>query len=199
MEKWLNHKAQTLSTRTLQAVRSCLNRAVKRAVAREQVKRNVVELVGLPKGRPGRLSKALTFALAQAVLDVAVASDSAPRHRGGTPRTPLGAYVVLSLLTGARTEELRALTWDEVDLEGKPEAEPPIPPHMGVWRSVRAGGDTKTRKSRRTVALPERCVAALKVNRELQDRARSRAKKRGMKGPENNLVFTTHEGTQLEG
>ena len=30
-----------------------------------------------------------------------------------------------------------------------------------VWRSVRATGDTKTRKSRRTIALPRRCATAL--------------------------------------
>jgi len=30
-----------------------------------------------------------------------------------------------------------------------------------VWRSVRRSGDTKTRKSRRTLALPARCVEAL--------------------------------------
>ncbi len=55
-------------------------------------------------------------------------------------RTRMRAYVVLSLLTGARTEELRALTWDHVDLTGEPGADPPVPPHMTVWRSVRAGG-----------------------------------------------------------
>jgi hypothetical protein len=27
-----------------------------------------------------------------------------------------------------------------------------------VWRSQRHGGDTKTAKSRRTLALPQRCV-----------------------------------------
>ena len=74
----------------------------------------------------------------------------------------MGAYVLLSLLTGARTEELRALTWTHVDLDGSPHADPPSPPHIMVWRSVRAGGDTKTRKSRRTLALPaaasRRCI-----------------------------------------
>jgi integrase len=58
--------------------------------------------------------------------------------------TSLHAYIVVSLLTGARTEELRALTWPYVDLDSDP-------PFMMVWRSVRAGGDTKTRKSRRTL------------------------------------------------
>lgn len=54
--------------------------------------------------------------------------------------TPPNAYIVVSLLTGARTEELRALTWAHVDLDGKP-------PTIMVWHSVRATGDTKTKKS----------------------------------------------------
>jgi integrase len=29
-------------------------------------------------------------------------------------------YVIVSLLTGARTEELRALTWSHVDLDADP-------------------------------------------------------------------------------
>ena len=32
----------------------------------------------------------------------------------------MGAYVLVSLLTGARTEELRALTWSHVDLDRQP-------------------------------------------------------------------------------
>ena len=63
-----------------------------------------------------------------------------------------GSVKWLSLLTGARTEELRPLTWSHVDLDGDPANG--IPPSIMVWRSVRAGGDTKTRKSRRTLGLP---------------------------------------------
>ncbi|WP_220503860.1 site-specific integrase [Microbispora sp. H13382] len=85
----------------------------------------------------------------------------------------LYAYVVVSLLTGARTEELRALTWDHVDLEGLPDATPPVPPYVAVWRSVRAGGDTKTRKSRRTLALPQRCVDVLRQHRDEHELRRS--------------------------
>ena len=61
--------------------------------------------------------------------------------------TVMRAYVIVSLLTGARTEELRALTWSHVDLDGDP-------PTVSLWRSVRAGGDTKTKKSRRTLSCP---------------------------------------------
>jgi integrase len=60
------------------------------------------------------------------------------------------AYITLSLLTGLRTEEARALRWVHVDLDGDPAARPPVPPHVAVWRSVRTHGDTKTERSRRS-------------------------------------------------
>ena len=47
-------------------------------------------------------------------------------------------------------------------------ADPAVPPHVAVWRSVRAHGDTKTEKSRRTLALPERAVEALREHRRQQ-------------------------------
>ncbi|MFC4468852.1 tyrosine recombinase XerC [Streptomyces xiangluensis] len=182
VDKWLADKAKALSTSTLQVIRSCLNRAVKRAMVRDKVKRNVVELCSVPTGQEGRPSKALTLAQAEAVLDAAA-------------ETPLHAYIVLSLLTGGRTEELRPLTWDHVDLEGAPDADPPIPPHIAVWRSVRASGDTKTRKSRRTLALPARCVEALAEQRESQDWQREKA---GEQWSEKGLVFTSAVGTELD-
>jgi hypothetical protein len=45
------------------------------------------------------------------------------------------AYVVVSLLTGAGTEELRALTWSHLDLEGDASGLPPTPPSIQLWRS----------------------------------------------------------------
>jgi integrase len=108
--------------------------------------------------------------------------------------TRLHAYIVVSLLTGARTEELRALTWDHVDLEGDRDANPPVPP-FAVWRSVRAAGDTKPRKSRRTLALPKRCVDALQQQRERQDQDRQAA---GARWREHGLVFASAVGTALD-
>lgn len=172
VDKWLADKARTLSTRTLQEVRSVLKRAITRAQARDKVKRNVVLLCEVPQGREGRPSKSLTLQQAEALLEAA--QDSS-----------LHAYVVLSLLIGARTEELRALTWSHVDLDGDP-------PNIRVWRSVRAGGETKTRKSRRTLALPQRCVDALHDHQERQARIRQVA---GNKWQDNDLVFPSLVGT----
>ena len=182
VDKWLAVKAQTLSTSTLQLLHSCLNRAVNRAMARDHVRRNVVALCSVPQGQPGRQSKALTMAQAEAIL---TAAEGRRLH----------AYIVVSLLTGARTEELRALTWDHVDLDGDPDASPPVPPHVAVWRSVRTGGDTKTRKSRRTLALPKRCVDALHELRDRQGQERTAA---GPRWHDTGLVFTTRYGTALQ-
>jgi integrase len=176
VDRWLADKARTLSTRTLREVRSVLKRSITRAQARDKVKRNVVLLVeDIPKGQEGRPSKSLTIDQADALLAAAEG-------------TPLHAYIVVSLLTGARTEELRALTWSHVDLEGEPST-------IMVWHSVRATGDTKTRKSRRTLELPQRCVSALRRHRENQDKIRTDT---SATWQDNDLVFCTLVGTELD-
>ena len=107
----------------------------------------------------------------------------------GTARSHgLYAYVVLSLLVGVRTEEARALRWDHVDLEGDPDASPPVPPHVDVWRLVRAHADTKTKKSRRSLGLPKLAVEVLREHLQRQADARLRA---GILWQDNGLVFTT--------
>jgi hypothetical protein len=40
----------------------------------------------------------------------------------GTTADWLHPYIVVSLLTGTRTEELRAMRWDHVQLDGVPDA-----------------------------------------------------------------------------
>lgn len=122
----LQHSAQTRSTRSVRDSRAALVRAITHAQARGKVSRNVASLIKAPPGRsPGRPSRALTVAQADAVLRAAA-------------KDRLHAYMMLSLLTGIRTEEARALRWDHVDLEGDPDADPPLSPSVAVWRSVRA-------------------------------------------------------------
>lgn len=180
VDRWLMGKARTLSARTVRLLHSCLNRAVKFAQARDKVKRNVVGLCEVLEGKEGRPSKALTLAQAEAILNAAEG-------------TRMYAYVVLSILIGARTEELRALVWSEVDLTGEPGTD--APPWIAVWRSVREGGDTKTRKSRRSLALPRRCVEALREHRARQDGERQAA---GARWKESDLVFASLVGTPLD-
>ncbi|MGW0802745.1 tyrosine-type recombinase/integrase [Nonomuraea sp. NPDC002799] len=180
IDRWLVGKAKVLSARTVRLLHSCLNRAVKFAQARDKVKRNVVGLCEIPEGKQGRPSKSLTLDQATALLDAAEG-------------TRLYAYVVLSLLIGARTEELRALTWREVDLIG--DLDKDIPPWIAVWRSVREGGDTKTKRSRRSLALPKRCVEALRAHKEQQRREKREA---GKRWKDHGLVFASLVGTPLD-
>lgn len=133
-------------------------------------------LVKGPQGKaPGRPSKALTVTQGLAVLKAAEADR-------------LHAYFVLSLLTGVRTEEARALRWDHVELD--------IPkPYVAVWRSVRAGGDVRTRSSRRSLAPPERAVEALTEHEDAQDKERAQAAELWQ---DTGLVFTTQLGGELD-
>ena len=121
--------AVTHSTPTLQKAHNCLTRALRHAEGRDLVRRNVSALVDTPHGRQGRPSQALTVEQAAALLEAAEESR-------------LHAYLVLCLLTGVRSQEARALTWDHVDLDTRA---------IAVWRSVRAHGDIKTNRSRRTL------------------------------------------------
>lgn len=87
------------------------------------------------------------------------------------------------------------MTWSHVDLDGRPDEDEPTPPSVQVWRSVREGGDTKTRKSRRTLALPLRGVVALRVQRDLQSQDREKASKDWQ---DLDLVFASSLGTELD-
>jgi integrase len=104
------------------------------------------------------------------------------------------SYIVLSLLCGLCTEEARALRWVHVDLDGDPAARPPVPPHVAVWRSVRAHGETKTERSRRTLGLPATAVQALRAWTGSQ--AAEQLADEGWQ--DTGLVFTNHVGAALD-
>jgi len=70
-----------------------------------------------------------------------------------------------------------------------------VPQSIAVWRSVRLHGDTKTEKSRRTLALPQSAVAALREHRKHQAEARLAA---GPMWQDTGLVFTSSVGTPLD-
>jgi integrase len=190
VQKALGNLAAQRSTRTVQIAHNVLVRAIRHAERDDLVGRNVAALVKAPKGHlGGRPSKSLT--LEQAVSLMAAA-------RG----TRLEAYIVLSLLSGMRTEEARALRWDHVVawVSGQwvSVAEAGFDHEqvaVFVWRAERAGGDTKTPESRRTLALPRKCVEALREHRVRQ------AQDRLVAGPlwqDHGLVFASAVGTAMD-
>src|ERR1700691_34112 len=191
VDDWLDGLTAKLATRSLQGVHAVLKRSIRQAQARDKVLRNVAELVTTPKGKPGRPSRAMTLVQATAMLEEAKASR-------------LYAYVVVSLLTGIRTEEARALRWSHVvswvadDAAWVPVTEAGFEHEryaIYVWRSVRANGDTKTEKSRRTLELPTQAAEALRTHHARQAKERLKA---GKDWHDHGLVFASQAGTPLD-
>ncbi len=98
------------------------------------------------------------------------------------------AYIVVSLMAGMRPEEARAIGWEEdVDLDGNP-------PSVAVLRADRAGGDTKTPRSRRALKLAQMAAGAL---REWQVDQAAEREAAGSRWQDTGRVFTTATGTPL--
>ena len=102
-------------------------------------------------------------------------ADASPR---------LEALFVVAITLGLRPGELRALTWDHMDLDQGV---------IHVWRSTRRDGDTKTPKSRRSLVLPKRAIDALTAHRRYQAIERLAA---GEAWQDTNLVFCHEDGRQ---
>jgi len=107
------------------------------------------------------------------------------------PRRPaalMHACIVVSLMAGVRPEEARAIGWaEDVDLDGNPAS-------VAVLRADRAGGDTKTPRSRRALKLARMAVGAL--GEEQVDQAAER-EAAGSRWRDTGRVFTTATGTPL--
>lgn len=177
VDDWLKDRGRVLASRTVRILHSVLRRSITHAQRRDKVLRNVAMLVTTPDGQAGRPSKSLTLEQAEMIL----ATDVGSR---------IHTYVVLSLLVGVRTEEARPLRWQHVHLAPSRQ----VQPHVEVWRSVRRHGDVKTRKSRRTLALPHYVVEVLTAHRDRQEKERAQA---GKEWTHSDLVFSTRTGTAL--
>ncbi|MEV4927881.1 site-specific integrase [Streptomyces roseoverticillatus] len=174
LDEWLEDRSKVLATQSLQMVHSILRRSISHAQRRGRAFRNVAELVEVPEGRPGRPSKSLSLDQGDAVL----------RAKEGTW---IHAYVVLSLLVGVRPEEARPLTWTHVHLVASDRAKP----HVDVWRSVRRHGETKTRKSRRSLAMPRQAVLVMTAHKA---REQAECRTAGIEWTDERLVFPTETG-----
>lgn len=172
VETWLEGRAEHLTSTTLGITHGLLKRAIRRAARHDKVSRNVAELVDLPEGKPGRQSRSLTLEQAQAVIDEA----RKPEHR-------IGAYVILAIVSGLRTEELRSLRWNMVDLDKAT---------VYVLRADRHKGETKTKLSRRGIGIAAIAVGALKALRKQQAAERLNA---GSVYNDQDFVFCHEDGS----
>lgn len=168
-----------LSPMTVKHLHTVLHHALKDAMRRGLVQRNVTELIDPPRVRRHE-QQALT-------------SDEAQRLIQAANEDRLGALVTLAIYTGMRLGELLGLRWQYVDFESQ---------RLQVRGSLQRGPDgfvieePKTRASRRAVLLTEAVCDALRRHQARQ------AEERELAGPlwePNDFVFCTEVGRPLAG
>lgn len=171
VETWLNGRSALLTSSSLGIAHSILKRSIRRAARHDRVGRNVAELVDTPNGKAARKSRSLSLEQATALLEEA----SKPEHR-------LGAYIILAIVSGLRTEELRTLRWDDVELDTAT---------VYVLRADRHRDETKTALSRRGLGIADMAVEAL---RALKTRQTAERLKAGEAYKDHGLVFCHEDG-----
>lgn len=176
----LNRKlAAGLSARSVAYLRVVLRAALNQARKWNLVARNVAELVEPPKCERFRIEP-LSPEQARALLEAA---------KG----TRLEALYAVALACGLRMGEVLGLRWQDVDLE-----QDRVAVSQALQRQKGRGlvlTETKTDRSRRTIALPAPLVAALRAHRVHQLEERLAA---GSRWQESGLVFTSSVGTPIE-
>ncbi len=154
-----------------------LHKALDQALKWRMVPRNVAEMVNGPRPAPPEM-RTLSAAETRRLLEAA---------RGDR----LEALYVLAVHTGMRQGELLALKWQDIDLENAT---------VSVRRTITMSegcihlGESKTKKSRRTIRLTEAAVLAL---REHLSRQMEEIERLGDLYEDNGLVFTSGVGTVI--
>jgi len=165
---------------TIRCIHNVLHKAIKNAVRWKLVSYNVCDQVTVPRNsQESEVAQALTAEQALHLLRIS---------RGHK----LEALITLALVTALRHGELMALHWRDVNLEEK---------RLSIkWTVayIRGQGyiqsDPKSKKSTRTIQLPDFVIDALVRHRERQQKQRLQA---GDRWEENDLVFSNRTGRYL--
>jgi integrase len=181
VEKLLRAKLATgLSPRTVAMIRGTLRRALGRAVRARLVAANVASLADPPRQERHEVHP-LTPDQARQFL------DAISGHR-------LEGLFVVALTTGLRSGEIRALRWQDIDLEERHvTVDAGLARIDGAWHRV----PPKSNAGRRNVPLIDRAVIALREHRTRQLTQRLAAGS-GWVGNPFDLVFTSEIGTPLD-
>jgi len=141
---------QGLASATVLRAHRILSRALKVAMQRGRIARNVATLVDPPAARHTDTAQPLSLDEARQVLQAAVSQRNAARW-------------TVALALGLRQSEALALRWSDIDWTAGT-----LTVRRGVHR-VAGGGlvyeEPKSERSRRTLALPAPLVTALRVQR----------------------------------
>jgi len=188
VERLLRAKsAAGLSPRRVAMIRAVLRIALGRAVRNSVLPRNVAALAAAPRQERHEIEPF-------APDEIRTLLAAVHGHR-------LEAMFVVAVSSGLRMGELLGLSWPDVDLErGSLTVRAALAKIEGEWDLV----PPKSSTSRRTIALPELGVVALRAHRtrQLEERLRSGGvwdpSREGHDEPW-NLVFATATGRPLDG
>jgi len=169
-----------LSPATVLRAHRVLSRALKVAVQRGKLARNVASLVEPPTVKRPQTAVPLTAEEARRVLDAAREERNAARW-------------TVALAVGLRQSEALGLQWRDLDL-----AAGSLSVQRGLHRVTGRGlvyEEPKSDRSRRTLALPTQLVQALRQHREDQEAERQHA---GSEWQEHGLVFAQVNGGPID-
>ncbi len=171
---------QGLSPTSVLRVHRILSRALKVAMQRQRIHRNVAALVDPPAQKRSEVATALTIEEATAVLHAARGKRNEARW-------------TVALALGLRQSEALALQWKDIDLLGG---------SLTVRRTIhRVKGkgliyeEPKTSRSRRTLALPGHLRSALIEHKQRQTGDRMLA---GSEWVDEDLVFAQPNGRPID-
>jgi integrase len=173
VQRWLvQHKTEHGARRRITLAHATLRSALSEAQRLQLVTINAATLVKVPQPTKRTIAP-LDVDQAAAFLKVA------GQHR-------LGALFSVALACGLRLGEATGLKWEDVDLETG---------ELRVRQQLQRVGrrlvlqELKTEKSRRTLALPQVCLEALRTHRTRQLEERLKA---GADWGDSGLLFTTY-------
>jgi integrase len=172
--------ATGLSAATVLRIHRLLHRALKIAMQRDRVARNVATLVEAPRQERPQTPEPLDVEECKRVLAAAEGRRNAARW-------------TVALALGLRQSEALALQWRDIDFDkGR------LVVRRGIHRVPGKGlvfTEPKTDRSRRTIALPGPLIAALQAQRETQDLERLVA---GTEWQDWDLVFAQINGRPVD-
>ena len=180
VQRLLTEKTKVgLSPRRVGYIRAVLRTALNQALKWQLVAWDVATLVDVPRAQRYE-PQVLTPDQARSLL------EAANEHR-------VGAVFSVALAVGLRLGEALGLAWENVDLD-----KGTLTVRQALQRITGRGlqlVEPKSKRSLRTIALPDATVSALKRHRARQNRERLVA---GGKWSDSGLVFTSTLGTPLD-
>ncbi len=173
------------SPRSVTHLRTVLHTALQQAVEDKLLAWNPISSAVKRPAAKDYKYRHLEIAEARAFLDAAQSSR-------------FEAAFTVSLSLGLRRSEVMGLRWSDVDLDGRTLRVEQTIAHLRAKVAGKAGyyiGEPKTKRSRRTLALPEALVPILRRQRAQQAETRLAA---GTSWQDRGLVFTNRDGGPLD-